>query len=289
MADTFTIATMESACTPTSEVKLDMSKFHSVVEEKPAKTFAQYLDHTLLRPDATDEEFDKLTDEAIKYGFASVCVSPYIAGGVIQALSDYPDIKVGSVCAFPLGNLPLRVKLKEAHFLIDAGIQELDFVLHYGEILNDNWDAVKTEMNLMGKLCAQGNVTSKCIVETPVLESDYRLTRVFEILRDYSCIDYIKSSTGMSTRRTEVREIALWNTLRNGNSRPLIKAAGGIKSYERALQMIDAGADRIGTSASVKLMEEYYAAPTAFNERAAQGSQIPVQHSADSSHGTLIL
>lgn len=274
---------------PFGKVELDMSKFHPVVEENPVKTFAQYIDHTLLKPDATDEDFDRLTDEAIKYGFASVCVSPYIAGGVIKALLDYPDIKVGSVCAFPLGNLPLRVKLKEAHFLIDAGIQELDFVLHYGEILNGNWDAVKTEMNLMGKLCAQGNVTSKCIVETPVLESDYRLTRVFEILRDYSCIDYIKSSTGMSIRGTEVREIALWNTLRNGNSRPLIETAGGIKSYERALQMIDAGAGRIGTGAAVKLMEEYYADPAAFNRGEAPSSQIPVQRDTSIPHGTLIL
>ncbi len=274
---------------PVGKVELDMSKFHPVVEENPVKTFAQYIDHTLLKPDATDEDFDRLTDEAIKYGCASVCVSPYIAEGVIEALLDYPDIKVGSVCAFPLGNLPLRVKLKEAHFLIDAGIQELDFVLHYGEILNGNWDAVKTEMNLMGKLCAQGNVTSKCIVETPVLESDYRLTRVFEILRDYSCIDYIKSSTGMSIRGTEVREIALWNILRNGNSRPLIATAGGIKSYERALQMIDVGADRIGTSAAVKLMEEYYANPAAFNRGEAPSSQIPVQRDTSIPHGTLIL
>lgn len=267
---------------------LDRSKLIPVKEEK-IKSFREYIDHTLLRADATDSDFDKLTNEALEHNLTSICVAPYIAKDMVSAMRSYPDIKIGTVCAFPQGNLAINVKLKEAHFLLNYGIDELDFVLHYGEILNGNWDKVQLEMQLMGDLCRQAGVTSKCIVETPVLQTDDLLTRVFYTLRDHSCIDYIKSSTGMSYHRTEAREIALWDKLREGNPRPLIKAAGGINTYERALQMIDAGADRLGISNSVKVMEEYYENSSAFTERGEALKEVHAQCDLLVKTGELVL
>ncbi len=231
-----------------------------------SKAFEKYIDHTLLKAEARDAEFDTLTDEAVKYGFGAVCVAPYMASGVSKAMLGYPDIKVATVCAFPQGNLPLQLKLNEAQYLIEQGVDEIDFVLHYGEVLSGNWDRVEAELYQMGEICSQGNVISKCIVETPVLRHQALLKCVFTTLRDGSCIDYIKSSTGMSWRGTLVEEIAFWNELRDGATRPLIKAAGGIKTYEDAVAMIKAGADRLGMSASVGIMEDYLANPLTFDE-----------------------
>lgn len=267
---------------------LDRSKLVRVRDEEP-KSFAGYIDHTLLKAEATDADFEKLTDEAITHHFVSICVSPYIASDVAAAMSEHPSIKIGTVCAYPQGNLPLDVKLKEAHFLLNSGIDELDFVLHYGEIFNGAWDKVQLEMQVMGDLCKEAGVTSKCIVEAPVLQTDNLLTRVFCTLRDYSCIDYIKSSTGMSYHRTEAREIALWNKLRGDAARPLIKAAGGIDTYERALQMLDAGADRLGMSKSVKVMEEHYANSSAFTERRTSLEKVSEERNSSIPTGTLIL
>ena len=252
------------------------------------KAFEKYIDHTLLKADARDPEFDILTNEAIKYNFGATCVAPYIAGGVSKALLGYPGIKVATVCAFPQGNLPLQLKLNEAQYLIEQGVDEIDFVLHYGEVLSGNWDRVEAELYQMGEICSQGNVISKCIVETPALRHPALLRCIFTTLRDHSCIDYIKSSTGMSWRSTLVEEIAFWNEIRDGGDRPLIKAAGGIKTYEDAIAMIKAGADRLGMSASVKIMEEHLANPSAFFEGGTSATEVYVECKEDVGAGTLV-
>ena len=223
---------------------------------KESKLLNRKIDHTLLKSEATDHQVGDLVSEAVEEDFVAVCVPPYMAAGVVKALIPHPTISVCTVVSFPQGNLPLELKLKEAEYLISKGVNEIDFVLNYGEVFAENWDRVQNEMRLMGDLCASGNVISKCIVETPALETPTRFRQVFETLRDYSCIDYIKSSTGMSKRATGIAEIALWNMLRFDDSKPKIKAAGGIKTLADAEAMIKAGADRLGMSASVKVMEE---------------------------------
>lgn len=221
----------------------------------------RYIDHTLLAPAAMDVAFEGLLEEAVKNRFYSVCVSPYIALQAAQALRTFPDIKVCTVVSFPHGNVPLIFKLAEAEFLVKNGIQEIDWVLHYGEVLNENWAQVSEEMQKMADLCRQGNAVSKCIVETSITGNTRMATRLFQTVRDAG-VDFIKTSTGFNGEGAKIETISLWNTLRGSDSKPFIKASGGIKTAEKALAMIEAGADRLGMSSSVDVMEQYYALQT---------------------------
>lgn len=220
------------------------------------KPLNKYIDHTLLKPFATDKEFESFLDEAIAYKFASVCVSPYIAQPVKTALqmTGESDIKVCTVVAFPHGNIPLNLKLHQVEFFIERGIDEIDFVLHYGELKSERFRNVELELESVGNLCRKGNVVSKCIVETCYL-TDHEKRLVFDLAKDR--VDFIKTSTGYGQAGATVEDVSLWASLRGGNSRPKIKAAGGIKDLSKALSLIDAGADRLGMSSSVEVMEEY--------------------------------
>ncbi len=234
----------------------------------------RFIDHTLLAPTAMDVAFESLLDEAISYNFASVCVAPYIAGGVVTALQEYPTINTCTVVAFPDGNIPLKLKLRGAEHHIDNGVHEVDWVLHYGEVLNDRWEAVEFEIRKMGELCKSAGVVSKCIVETPIIGANTEwLTRVFETIAD-SDVDFIKTSTGRSHRGTLLKEVEFLDALRGDSERPLIKAAGGIKSVDQAVAMVKAGADRLGMSASVGVMEGYNAQLNTFAEGEEETEQV---------------
>ena len=235
----------------------------------------RYIDHTLVAPTAMDTAFESFLDEALLYNFKTVCVSPYIAASVVKALKPYPLVSTATVVAFPDGNIPLDLKIKEAEYYIELGVQEIDWVLHYGEVLNDNWGAVELEIVKMGETCAQGGVVSKCIVETPILQTTYMRQRVFEIVSNSSKVDFIKSATGRSYRGTGVEEIAFWDQLRGDNTRPLIKAAGLIKTAEMALDLIKAGADRLGISASTGVMEQYLESSNTFAEGRETAEEVP--------------
>lgn len=216
----------------------------------------RYIDHTLLKTTAMDVAYESLLDEAIKYDFRAVCVSPYIAVPIVRAMKPYPNTKVCTVVSFPHGNVPLLFKLREAEYFIANGVQEIDWVLNYIEVYNDKWHNVTLEMGQMASLCRSAGVVSKCIVETGVLIAPALIERVFRCVRDTG-VDFIKTSTGYVGDGAKVEHIKLWNSLRNGEPSPLIKASGGIKTAERALAMIEAGADRLGTSASTEIMEQY--------------------------------
>lgn len=205
-----------------------------------------------------DVAYEGLLDEAIRFNFRAVCVAPYIAVPIVRAMRPYPDTKVCTVVAFPHGNVPLLFKLREASYFIENGVQEIDWVLNYIEAYNDNWHNIALEMGQMSSLCRSAGVVSKCIVETGALIAPALIERVFRCVQDAG-VDFIKTSTGYVGDGAKVEHIKLWNSLRNGDPSPLIKASGGIKSAERALAMIDAGADRLGTSASVEIMEQYAA------------------------------
>ena len=218
----------------------------------------KYIDHTLLKPNATQEQFETLLDELIKYDFASVCVSPYMAVPIKAILNSlgHTNLKVCTVVGFPHGNTPTEFKLAEAAYFADRGVDEIDFVLNYGEVKNKQWKAVIHEIVAMGDTCAQQGAVSKCIVETCFLDESEKV-ELFNYIKDYSQVDFIKTSTGYGTSGATIEDVALWNELRGNSPRPLIKAAGGIRNLETALAMIEAGADRLGMSAGVSVMEEY--------------------------------
>ncbi len=240
--------------------------------EKPLN---KYIDHTLLKTEATHNEFEAFLDDAVKYQVASVCVSPYMAGPVAAALVG-EDIKICTVVGFPLGNLPTELKMVEVAYFAERGVHEIDFVLNYGDVKSELFDKVGKELELMEQVCRDHGMVSKCIVETCMLTAEEK-TFVWKAISERTCIDYIKTSTGFNGPGANLPDVMHWNQLRekegvsqNSNiiqltvvgsrETPLkIKAAGGIKNLDTALAFIGAGAERLGMSASAKVMEEWNA------------------------------
>lgn len=220
------------------------------------KPLNRYIDHTLLKPDAKDTDFEKFLDDAVKHNFVSICVAPYIAVPVSAAMKPYPEINVGTVVAFPHGNIPLTFKLQQVAYFLNYGIKEIDWVLHFGEVFNGRWENITLEMGQIANMCRQGNAISKCIVESSVIDDPTYIDRLFRTVRDTG-VDFIKTSTGFNGEGARLQDVQIWNSIRAGSPAPYIKASGGIKTVSQALSMIAAGADRIGTSSSVSIMEEH--------------------------------
>lgn len=218
----------------------------------------RFIDHTLLKQGATQKEFEKLLDEAIEFEFEAVCVSPFMAGPIRNILNatGYPFIKVCTVVDFPHGNKPLELKINEARYFAMQGIDEVDFVLNYSELKNKQFKYIIQELQSVSDVCKQNGAVSKCIVETCFLTKEEKDT-IFQLVKNYAPnLDFIKTSTGFGTAGAQLEDVARWNELRGDAPRPLIKAAGGIKTLEDALAMVNAGADRLGMSAGVQVMEE---------------------------------
>lgn len=246
------------------------------------KPLNKYIDHTLLKPNATHFEFEGFLDDAIKYQFASVCVSPYITGSIAEALKN-EDVKVCTVVGFPHGNVPLQTKLHDVMLLANEGADEIDFVLNYGDLKSGLYERVGTELENVNRVCTEQSVISKCIIEACYLNEDEKRF-MFRAINECTTIDYIKTSTGFGTEGAQLVDVLNWNAKRqewidkeansliqltpvNGRKKPIkIKAAGGIRDLETALKFIAAGADRLGMSASVKVMEEWNAQNQTFAE-----------------------
>ncbi len=254
--------------------------------EKPLN---QYIDHSLLNPTALHDDFESFLDEAVKYQFAAVCVLPYMAGPVKAALRG-EDINVCTVVSFPHGTTPLELKLNEIRHHSDRGVDEIDFVINYGDLKSGRFEAVGHELEQVDLTCKQLGIVSKCIIETCNLTIDEKRFMLTAI-KDYTNIDYIKTSTGFGSEGALLADVLNWNAEIEKNSegigafsqldlvhltsaaatftreKPLkIKAAGGIRDLETALKFIAVGADRLGMSASVKIMEDYNAEKHTFIE-----------------------
>lgn len=256
----------------------------------------RYIDHTLLKPDATMLEFQKLLEEAVKYNFASVCVSPHMALPAVDALKEYPDVKVCTVVGFPHGNIPFPLKFEEAKYFVDNGVHEVDFVVNVGLLKSGMYENIGSELEAIGYLCRSHKVVSKCIIETCYLTEEEK-TFMYRALAERTAVDFIKTSTGFGPEGANLRDVFDWNrrrheaeglkdqggvlfltsagqansyVLRNGE--PLkIKAAGGIRDLETALKFIACGANRLGMSASVKVMEEWNAHDQTFTAGEEKG------------------
>ena len=218
----------------------------------------RFIDHTLLRPEATDEEFEKLLDDAVKYQFASVCVSPRIATAIAAAMKPEPDISVGTVVGFPHGDIPLALKVQQVEHFLENGIDEIDFVLSFGELRSLRHDLILQELKVIGELVHDAGAISKCIVETCYL-TEVEKMHVFNWIQETSHVDFIKTSTGFGSAGAQLEDVKLWNEMRGDSAGPRIKAAGGIRDLETVMAFIEAGAERLGmgSPASVEVMEAY--------------------------------
>ena len=220
--------------------------------EKPARPLASYIDHTLLKANATKTDVIKLCEEAKQYKFASVCVNPSFVALCDEMLKE-TDVKVCTVIGFPLGANPIIDKVNESNTAIENGADELDYVLNIGAVKEHNWDLIKNECEAMAKLQTEGRIV-KVILETCLLDVE-EIQTVCAIAAKAG-IEFVKTSTGFSTGGAEEHIVSLMKeSVSVWNKNTKVKASGGIRTKEDALKMIEAGADRIGTSAGCTIVQ----------------------------------
>lgn len=201
----------------------------------------RYIDYTNLKAVATKEDIKKLCDEAIKYGFASVCVNPCYAE-LAHDLLDGTNVSVCTVVGFPLGANKVATKEFEAIAAIEDGADEIDMVINIGALKDKDYDYVKEEIETVRD--SIGGKVLKVIVETCYL-TDEELKKATEICNE-TFVNFIKTSTGFGTRGASIEDIKIINE--NKNEVLEIKAAGGIRTYEEVMDYIDNGVTRIGMS-----------------------------------------
>lgn len=209
----------------------------------------KYIDHTNLKANATRRDIEKLCHEAQEYGFASVCVNPYYVALARELLSE-SSVAVCTVIGFPLGMNTISVKEYEAIDAVNNGADEIDMVINIGELKNQNYDYIKEEIETVRDSIA-GKVL-KVIIETCYL-TDEEIIKMTEICNE-TFVNFIKTSTGFGSSGVIVEQVELMNHYRNEVLE--IKASGGIKTRKDMIEMIEAGATRIGTSSGVSIMKE---------------------------------
>jgi deoxyribose-phosphate aldolase len=214
-------------------------------------SFARMIDHTLLKPEATPEQVEKLCLDARKYEFAAVCVNPVFVPQVALLLEG-STVKNCTVVGFPLGAVPATTKAAEARDYMKAGAVELDMVLAVGLMKGGQFEKVYEDVKAVVDTAHSGHAIVKVIIETCLL------ARYEKILACLLCkeagADFVKTSTGFSAAGATVEDVELMRRVVGANTG--VKAAGGIRSYEDAKAMVTAGASRLGTSAGVKILEE---------------------------------
>lgn len=208
-----------------------------------------YIDHTLLKSDASREEIEDICDEAMAYKFKAVCVNSSWTSLVFEKLK-YVDVEVCTVVGFPLGAMSKEAKIFEAKDAIKNGASEIDMVLNIGKLKDKEYEYVEDEIRKVKEVIGKDTIL-KVIIETSLLDDEEKKIAC-EIIENAGA-DFVKTSTGFSTSGAKVEDIKLIREV--VKDRLKIKASGGIKTYEEAVEMINAGADRIGTSNGVKIIK----------------------------------
>lgn len=211
------------------------------------KTIASMIDHTLLKPEATPAQVEKLCAEAAEYHFASVCVNPVYIPLAARLLKD-TDVKVCCVVGFPLGAIAPEQKAAEAASCAAMGAEELDMVIHIGAAKAGDWALVQRDIE--GVVKAAAGRTVKVIIETCLL-TDEEKVKACEAAKAAGA-HFVKTSTGFSTGGATTHDIALMR--KTVGPEMGVKASGGIRDYETAMAMIEAGANRIGASAGIAIV-----------------------------------
>ncbi len=212
---------------------------------------AQYIDHTLLKPTATLSEIEKLCKEALEYGFAAVCVPPLYVKKSRKFLTG-SKIKIATVIGFPFGYSAIEAKVAEIVLAIVDGADELDFVVNISAIKNGDWEFIGNEINTVMPIIRSKQKEIKVIIESGILTDD----EIIKCCDIYGAagVDYVKTSTGYAEKGASIHAVNLIRTHLADSIK--IKASGGIKSYSFAKELLNAGANRLGCSSSLKIVEE---------------------------------
>lgn len=215
--------------------------------------YSSYIDHTLLKPDASNKEIKNLCKEAVQYEFFSVCVNPCNIKICKKYLKNTP-VKVCSVIGFPLGSNDTKTKVFEAKKAIKDGADEIDVVINIAKLKDKKYKYIEKELSNIVKV-SKGKALVKVIIETCLLTND-EIKAACEIIYA-SGVDYVKTSTGFSKSGATVEDVELIKEI--CKDKIMIKASGGINNFDFMKSLIGAGATRIGTSHGVKIMEEIVA------------------------------
>ncbi|WPJ91485.1 deoxyribose-phosphate aldolase [Facklamia hominis] len=208
----------------------------------------QYIDHTLLKAQATRSEIERLCQEAKKYQFMSVCVNPYWVAYANELLHDAP-VKVCTVIGFPLGANTSSVKAFEAKEAVKSGADEVDMVINVGLVKDGLWDQVQADIEAVVDAAKPALV--KVIIETCLLEHD-EIVNSCQAAQQAGA-DFVKTSTGFSTGGATVDDVALMRQTVGPDMG--VKASGGIHTFEEAQALIEAGASRLGASKGVAIVQ----------------------------------
>jgi deoxyribose-phosphate aldolase len=212
---------------------------------------ASSIDHTLLKPEATQDQIAQLCEEAREYGFAAVCVNPTNVKLATELLKG-SSVAVCTVIGFPLGATLPEVKAYEAQQALNHGATEIDMVINIGALKSEDYELVEQDIAAVTRTCHENGAICKVIIEAALLTEEEKSTACQ--LAKKAGADYVKTSTGFGPGGATVEDVTLMRRVIGPSMG--IKAAGGIRTLKTALEMIEAGATRIGTSSSVKIMQE---------------------------------
>ena len=216
------------------------------------KDLAQMVDHTQLRAYAVKEDFEKLCKEAADYGFKMVAINSYPVE-LCSKLLKGTGVHVGAAIGFPLGQTTIENKVHETKQAIEDGADEIDYVINIGRLKEKDYDYIEKEMAEIVKVCRENNILSKVIFENCYLTDEEKI-KVSEIAAKVKP-DFIKTSTGFGTGGATLEDVKLMKSIVKDEVK--VKAAGGIRDLDTFLAMVEAGAERIGTSAGIEIMNEY--------------------------------
>lgn len=213
-------------------------------------SIAAYIDHTLLKQDATVQQIDRLCAEAAEYHFASVCVNPWYVPRCVKNLEG-SGVKVCTVVGFPLGATTLETKVFETLQAVKSGAKEIDMVINVCAMKSGNTKAIEQEIQALAA-AVEGAAILKVIIEACLLTDEEKVLACQIAKR--AGADYVKTSTGFSTGGATVSDVALMR--KTVGPEMGVKAAGGIRDYATAKAMIEAGASRIGASAGIAIVQQ---------------------------------
>ena len=212
---------------------------------------ARYIDHTVLKPEAAESQIVQLCEEARRYQFMAVCVNPVWVKRCVQLLQG-SSTRVATVAGFPLGATLPEVKAYEARLVVEAGAREVDMVINMGALKSKDDALVARDIALVVQAARSGGALTKVIIEAALLD-DAEKIRACQLAVEAGA-EFVKTSTGFASSGATAHDVALMR--QTVGPQVGVKAAGGIRTYADVVKMIEAGANRIGASASVKIMQE---------------------------------
>ena len=212
-------------------------------------SIAKNIDHTVLKPNTTLADIQKVCNEAKEYFFAAVCIPPYFVSNA-YAILENSDIKIATVIGFPFGYNHHTAKFKEVEKAVAEGANEIDMVMNIAAFKNDDYDYIKEEVQTVLQAVSKTNIVLKVIIETGLL-SDEEIVECCDLYKNYP-VNFLKTSTGYAEKGASLDTVSLMRKHLPGHIK--IKASGGIKTFEFANALLNAGASRLGCSASVAIV-----------------------------------